>query len=256
MSNVLDEVIERLEPLPGMVSVMVGSKRPVLLGLDIGTSGVRAALFDGSGDEITGASVRIDRSGSDTTNFALLDPEGLLEQVAITLDALFLKLDDSTTRIELIAISCFWHSLVGVDERGNATTQVLGWADLRAVEATHQLRSEFDESKTHARTGCRFHPSYWPAKLRRLRNEEPEIFRATKQWLSFADYLTLQFFGETAVSLSMASATGLLNQHTCQWDEELLEALDVTVASLPEIAAPNFCFRKLSRPYAIRFGRN
>jgi gluconokinase len=142
---------------------------------------------------------------------------------------------------------------VGVDESGDATTPVLGWADSRAAAATYQLRSEFDEAKIHTRTGCRFHPSYWPAKLRRLGSEEPEIFRATKQWLSFADYLTLQFFGETAASVSMASGTGLLNQHTCEWDEELLEALGVGTERLPEIAAANQTFRGLRSAYAAQW---
>jgi gluconokinase len=238
MSNVLDEV-EGLEPFPDMVSVMAQSQTPVLLGLDIGTSGVRAGLFDERGHEIEGASVRVDRSSHLSPNFATLDAEILLEQVAQTVDELFAKLNGSITRIELIAISCFWHSLVGVDESGFATTPVLGWADSRAVAATHELRSELDEAKFHALTGCRFHPSYWPAKLRRLRNEEPEIFRKTKRWLSFADFLTLRFFGESVVSVSMASGTGLMNQHTCEWDIELLEALGVRLESLPEIATPH-----------------
>jgi gluconokinase len=253
MSSVLDEVVEGFEPLPGLVSVMPGAKTPVLLGLDIGTSGVRAALFDERGGEIDGATVRVDRRGQSPTSFATLDAEALLEEVAQTLDALFVKLYEASTRIELIAISCFWHSLVGVDETGRATTPVLGWADSRAAAAAYQLRSEFDEAKIHARTGCRIHPSYWPAKLLRLRNEEPETFRATSQWLSFAEYLTLHFFGETAVSVSMASGTGLLNQRSCEWDEELLEALAVSVESLPKIAAPNQSLQRLNHRYAARW---
>jgi gluconokinase len=256
MSHVLDEVVEGLESLPKLVSIMAGAKTPVLLGLDIGTSGVRAALFDERGGEIEGASVITHRWGRwqrGTADFATFDAETLLEQVAQTLDALFTKVYPATTRIELIAISCFWHSLVGVDGRGRATTPVLGWADSRAAAATYQLRSELDEAKIHARTGCRFHPSYWPAKLRRLRNEEPEIFSATKRWLSFAEYLTLHFFGETAVSVSMASATGLMNQHTCEWDGELLEALGVSVESLPEIAMANRYFHELTPAYARRW---
>lgn len=253
MSNVLDEMVEGFEPLPELVSVMAGSKRPVLLGLDIGTSGIRAALFDEKGGEIEGASVRINRWNPGTADFAIMDADLLLDQVAQALDALLAKLYESVTRIELIAISCFWHSLLGVDETGRSTTQVLGWADSRAAAAASQLRSQLDEAEIHSRTGCRFHPSYWPAKLLRLRNDEPEIFRATNQWLSFAEYLTLQFFGETAVSVSMASATGLLNQRTCQWDEQLLEALDVDLKSLPEIASPNRSFYKMRREYALRW---
>ena len=253
MSHVLDEVVEGFGPSPELLSVMAGSKTPALLALDIGTSGVRAALFDERGREIEGASVRIDRSWPDAIEIATFDADTLLEQVAQTIDALLAKLNGLPTRIELIAISCFWHSLVGVDEGWRATTPVLGWADSRAAAAAYQLRSEFDEAKTHARTGCRFHPSYWPAKLLRLRREEPEVFRATSRWLSFAEYLTLHFFGEMAASVSMASGTGLLNQRTCEWDEELLAALDISIANLPEIAAVNRTFPELRSAYAVRW---
>jgi gluconokinase len=252
MSQVLDDVVDGFEPLPELLSVMASSKAPALLGLDIGTSGIRAALFDERGREVEGASVRIDHWNTET-EIDTFDADALLEQVAQTLDALFAKLYGATTRVDLIAISCFWHSLLGVDEAGRSTTPVFGWADTRAAAATYQLRSELDEAKTHARTGCRFHPSYWPAKLRRLRDEEPETFRVTSRWLSFADYLTLHLFGETAVSVSMASGTGLLNQHTCEWDEELLSALGVSLANLPEIAAPNQTFHRLQSAYAVRW---
>ena len=116
-----------------------------------------------------------------------------------------------------------------------------------------QLRAEYDETKFHARTGCRFHPSYWPAKLLRVKNEEPEIFKATSRWLSFAEYLTLHFFGETAASVSMASGTGLMDQRTCEWDQELLAALGVGHAQLSEIASDYQTFHKLSSTYAQRW---
>jgi gluconokinase len=252
MSNVLDDIVEGLEPWSGMLPLMAGSKMPAMLALDIGSSGARAALLDERGRELKGASVRADY-GQARTEFATFDAAALLEQVAQIIDTLFAKLPESSTRIELISVSCFWHSLVGTDDSGSATTPVLGWADARAVDATHQLRSRFDESEVHSRTGCRFHPSYWPAKLLRLQTEETETFLASSQWLSFADYLALQFFGETATSVSMASGTGLFNPQTCQWDDELLAMVGLSSASLPEIAAPQQTFSRLRHDYAARW---
>ena len=54
----------------------------------------------------------------------------------------------------------------------------------------------------------------------------------------------------------MASGTGLLNQHTCEWDEELLEALGVSVESLPEIASPDQTFHRTHACLCCRAGRN
>jgi gluconokinase len=252
MSNVLDEVLE-IEPLPQLVSVMAGSKTPLLLGLDIGTSGIRAALFDEQGGELEDASIRIDSRAIALGDLGLVDAEDLVEQVADAVDALFAKLYGSITRIELISISCFWHSLVGIDEAGRATTPVFGWADRQSAKAVRQLRCDFDEASIHARTGCRFHSSYWPAKLLRLRSEEPKTFATTKRWWSFAEYLIQRLFGETATSVSMASGTGLLNQHTCEWEGELLEALEIRVESLPEIASPNRTFQGLTREFSSRW---
>ncbi|MDQ2974683.1 MAG: FGGY family carbohydrate kinase, partial [Acidobacteriota bacterium] len=171
MSNVLDEVVAELEPLPDLVSVMTGSRIPVLLGLDIGTSGIRAALFDEQGGELEGASVRMNSRVARSDDFGSIDADDLVEEVADALDALFARLYGSTPPIELISVSCFWHSLVGVDDAARATTPVFSWADSRSAAAANQLRSELDEARVHARTGCRFHPSYWPAKLRRLKSE-------------------------------------------------------------------------------------
>jgi gluconokinase len=252
MSTVVDDIIDAVEPQFSLLTATTKPTTPILLGLDIGSSGVRAAFFNAQGHEIEGASVRVSY-GPSGADFATFDAEGLLERVAQAIDALFANYYSSPVRIELIAISCFWHSLVGVDLDGQATTRVLGWADARAVAAVNELRSELDEARTHSRTGCRFHPSYWPAKLRRLRNEESQVFRSTSRWMSFADYLTLRLFGETATSVSMASSTGLLNQRTCEWDDELLAAAGVTSENLPAIASARQNFRNLTGAYETRW---
>jgi len=257
MSNVLDQVVDVFEPMPELASIMTsaGSKTPVLLSVDIGTSGIRAALFDESGAEISGSGARSSRLSAGVTEFSISDADALRSQVVETIDAALFEAQfvEATARIELIAVSCFWHSLVGIDETGQATTPVLGWADNRAAAAVVELRSKLNEQQVHTRTGCRLHPSYWPSKILRLRNEEPEVFRRTTNWLSFAEYLALDLFGEAAVSVSMASGTGLLNQHTCEWDREMLAALDVSIDSLPEIATPGRVFHRLTPEYAERW---
>ena len=195
-----------------------------VLSIDVGTSGFRGALFDEAGNQTQGV-VR-ERVG----DFAEVNPDLLVEEVLTTVH-------DLLGQAETIAISTFWHSLMGVDANGRPTTPLLTWADTRAVREANELRVEFDESEVHSRTGCRFHPSYWPAKLRWLKREQPERFRATRQWLGFAEYLCLRLFGESAMSVSMASATGLFNQRTCAWDREFIREIGVPEETLPAISS-------------------
>ena len=134
---------------------------------------------------------------------------------------------------------------MGIDANGAPTTLLLTWADTRAVQAAKELRAEFDEREIHARTGCRFHPSYWPAKLRWLRAERRAEFEGTQQWLGFGEYLCLRLFGKTvasvpsarvpSASVSMASATGLLDQRASNWDFDFVEALGLSQNHLPQI---------------------
>lgn len=216
---------------------MSDSLNSSVLSIDVGTSGVRAALFDEAGNQVEGAQAATRR---ELNGFAELDPEALVDEVKQTVDELLVRF--GRVDVEATAISAFWHSLMGVDENGAPTTPLLTWADTRAVQAAKELRAEFDEREIHARTGCRFHPSYWPAKLRWLKKEHPEKFNATRQWLGFAEYLCLRLFGKTAASVSMASATGLFDQRASNWDFNLIEALGVSKNHFPQLVTDKELF--------------
>src|ERR1044072_5658882 len=133
----------------------------LLLSIDVGTSGVRAALFNERAEEV--ARVRSRRAVTKVSDFAELDADLIVNEVVRTVDELLIS--SSYGQIEFIAISAFWHSLIGVDADGRPTTQLMTWADTRAAQYATDLSSRLDERENHSRTGCRFHSSYWPAKL-------------------------------------------------------------------------------------------
>lgn len=219
-----------------------------LLSIDAGTSGVRAALFDERGAFVPGAQARNYRAFTSVADFAELDVDQIVTEVIATIDEL---LANFRGQIEVIAISAFWHSLIGIDAAGLPTTPLLTWADTRAAKYANTLRENFDELETHARTGCRFHSSYWPAKLQWLEHEHHDKFLKTRCWLGFAEYLCLRLFGDVATSVSMASATGLFNQRECNWDTDFVNAIGVSSDTLPPIR-PRISSR-LPETFAMRW---
>jgi gluconokinase len=126
---------------------------------------------------------------------------------------------------DVLAISCFWHSLVAVDDRDRPLTPVLTWRDLAGGEPP-----ALDAEAYHRRTGCFLHPAYWPAKIRRL---EAEGLRPAR-YLSFGDLLLGRLTGDVRTSVSIASGTGLFDPSRCDWDGETLDALGLT----PDRLAP------------------
>ena len=128
---------------------------------------------------------------------------------------------ESGPEVEAVATSTLWHSLLGLDGDGQPVTPLYSWADRRAAAAAAKLRGEHDEDAIHHRTGCRLHSSYWPAKLAWLRERDPDAFERVRVWISPGEYVQRRLLGDAAASVSMASGTGLLDQRTNTWDEEL-----------------------------------
>jgi len=193
-----------------------------VLVLDIGSSSVRSSLWDEQGGSEGEAAQLEHRARSAPDGTAEIDPDGLLDLVTQALDAAMEK----GPEVEAVAISTMWHSLLGLDGDGQPLTPVYSWADRRAAAAAAQLRGELDEDAVHQRTGCRLHSSYWPAKLGWLREIDADRFGRVRAWVSPGEYVQRRLLGDAAASISMASGTGLLDQRTCEWDEELTRGIE------------------------------
>jgi gluconokinase len=223
--------------------------KDLILGLDIGTSSVRAALYDHVGNLLPKTLVKNERTLKATADGGSeIDAEKAFKQVVSAIDEVLAKTDNLLGEITYVASCSFWHSLVGVGENGKPSTKIFGWADTRSRESIEVLRRKFDEAAFHSRTGARFHSSFWPAKLLWLRKEFPKTWDRTARWLSFSDYIGLKLFGAAATSVSMASGTGVFDIRQCNWDAELLRYLKVKSANLPQISeAPVFLNAKFSK---------
>jgi gluconokinase len=206
---------------------------PLVLALDAGTSSVRALVYDALGRPVQGARASSETPLRTTADGGIeADPDHLVEVTCALLDSLAHAAPQTLAAVRAVGACTFWHSLLGVDAAGCPLTPLLPWADARAHAAAERLRSELDERAVHARTGCMLHWSYWPAKLRWLAATQPAAVARVARWLSFGEYLYLKLFGERYCSLSMASGTGLLDQHTRDWDPGMLMAVPVDPAAL------------------------
>jgi gluconokinase len=195
-----------------------------VLAIDIGTSSVRAHIFDESATE-AGEPSRREYAGED-------DPVRIAEFVGAAIDEA-----GGSERADTVGASCFGHSLLALDDKGRPLTAILGWRDTRSADAADWLSRRLDGDAVHARTGCQIHTSYWPAKFAWLAREEPDVFRRATRFVSFCDYVYEQLLGrDVPASLSMASATGLLNLNTRAWDQELLETLGLDAERLPAVS--------------------
>lgn len=207
----------------------------VALAIDIGTSSVRASLWTERGlraGEIVArpTSLRVTADGA-----AEFDAEDLLRAVEDALDSLLAGAGVLACEIVAVGTSCFWHSLVGIDDAGHTVTTVTTWADTRARSVAARLRASTDAEAFHARTGAELHASYPVVRLAWLAGKDALACRSVVTWLSFPDYLRMRFFGAVSTGASMASGSGLFNPNANDWDEAALELSGITRSQLPEV---------------------
>ena len=200
--------------------------QPLVLALDVGTSSVRALVFDGRARPLAHTETQIEYAPRIAADGTAEVPYDRLEGMVRTAIDRTLRAAGRRTEIAAVGVSTFWHGLIGVDEHGHPTTPVLLWSDTRSWRQAERLRAALDAEAVRTRTGCPIHPSYWPAKLAWLREAHPERWSATRRWLSFADLLYRRLLGELGTSASLASGTGL-RRLDGGWDAELLDRLGV-----------------------------
>lgn len=213
----------------------------LILAFDIGTSSTRTALFDFRAQRLakTTFSEKYDVNyGADGR--AELDPTTLLRAIIRSRHQSMRAYGSLPRRkrlpITIVGASAFWHGLLGLDRKLKPVTPVFTWADSRAIPAARKLRETFNEHQIQQETGCMLRATFWPAKLRWLRDSRPALFRRVNHWVSPSDWIFFKLFGELRSSPSMASGTGLFDLATGTWHKKLADACGIRVGSLPEIS--------------------
>jgi gluconokinase len=230
------------------------STYPLVLAIDVGTSSVRALLFDRRGTALDfPAAQKAYDLATTPDGGATVDAEMLFDLTVMVIDQALSAAGADAKHIAAVGISCFWHSLLGLDGNAHPVTPVFLWADKRSAREVEELRASFDQRDIHQRTGCVIHSSYWPAKLRWLRAEAPEQFEAASRWCAFSDYLLRRVSGADLTSISMASGTGMLDVRNGVWDLGVADMTGIDPETLPRIADAGETVKSLLPEYAERW---
>jgi gluconokinase len=225
----------------------------VIISVDIGTTGCRAAVFRPDAVQLAGSSAEYPLHTPEPA-WAEQDPEEIYQAFVRTVNEVVAAARLSADDVAGLSFSSVFHSMVAVDAEGQALSRLLIWADTRAQKYTEKLKAERDGKAIYSRTGCPLHPMYWPSKILWMRQETPQVFARTAKFLSIKEYILYRLLGKFVVDRSIASGTGLYNFKTLSWDEELLAALGIGEDKLSQVLSTTHVERGLTPAAAAALG--
>jgi xylulokinase len=212
-----------------------------LLGIDEGTTGCRAAVFDTEGELIA----------SDYREYPCYYPQpGWVEQIPEDITpALYESVKAAIAQgqvdpaeIEALGISTQACVIGPVDEGGKLLRPFISWQDLRGSEYIERLTEDcIPAEEYYAISGAPMNAIFGVTKFAWFRDHEPELYEKTAVLTDHQAYF-LRAFGVDSgywADLSSASRTGLLDVDRHGWSERLFAALELDMDKFPEIVLDN-----------------
>ena len=206
---------------------------PLLLGIDAGTSRVRALVFALDGSVVAAASrptpVRHLAPGT-----AEHDPEALWQAVlAVVTEAA--AGSGAAARIRGLAVASVGEAGVLLDRDDRPLAPIIAWFDNRTAGDVAQLVERLGFERLHRITGLCPDPTHTAAKLLWLKRALPEAWQRACRWAMVSDWLAMRLGAERATDPSLASRTLLLDLERRAWSEELLDRLGLPAGFMPTI---------------------
>ncbi len=196
-----------------------------LVGLDVGTTGVKALALSPQGEVLARAEESYDLS-TPHPGWAEQDPEDWWRAAERALAALG---GEPTA----IGLSGQMHGLVVLDDRDRVLRPAILWNDQRTEAECVEIEERIGLTRLIQLTGNRALTGFTAPKLLWLRRHEPTTYARIAHVLLPKDYVRLRLTGEHAVDVADASGTLLFNVAERRWSQEMLEALELDPAWLP-----------------------
>lgn len=202
----------------------------MFIGLDLGTSGLKAVLVDAEGQVLTTRTVAV----STQRPYPLWVEQNPQEWWEAT-QQVFAELtkDFDLTGLQAIGIAGHMHGAVLLDVQGNVLRPCIMWNDGRSALECAVLEQAVPDFR--ARSGNLAMPGFTAPKVLWVQRHEPDVFAATAKVLLPKDYLRFCLTGEYLSDMSDAAGTLWLDPERRAWDDVLLAATGLSRTHMPDL---------------------
>jgi len=210
---------------------------PVLMGIDLGATGIKAAAFGLDGVLVASASRRngpIPESGGEE-GWLTWDADGIWDRVCECTREVIESLTDPS-QVRGVSVSGFGVDGAPVDERGGLLHPLSSWHDTRNLAETAWLLERIEPYELYEITGFHNYNMQTVNRLRWLAVHAPESLKKAHRYLMTQDFLVNRLSGEFTTEITMASTTTVLDIDEDRWSDRILDTIGVDKSIFPEIS--------------------
>jgi sugar (pentulose or hexulose) kinase len=186
-----------------------------LLAIDVGTSGVKAALLEDRG--IVASAVRGYRLLTGSDGWVEQDLAEMRRAMARAARAVVKERGLERKGVDVIAITAQMFNLVAVDEAGEPVLPMLSWLDTRSSSRAAALAEEISPADQFVLLGSVVTAKDVLPKILWLRDERPELYGRTRWLLDCKEALVLQLTGRAVIDPAGSSAFRLVDAASGEW---------------------------------------
>ena len=197
----------------------------VLVGLDVGTTGVKAIGITPEGEVVSSAEETYPLSAP-KPGWSEQDPDDWLRAG----ESALAQLGSDPLRI---GFSGQMHGLVCLDEKDRVLRPAILWNDQRTGAECAEIEELIGLERLISLTGNRALPGFTAPKLLWLRRHEPDVYRRIRRIMLPKDYVRFRLTGEWVLDAADASGTLLFDVAHRRWSDEVLSTLDLPSDWLP-----------------------
>ena len=223
-----------------------------ILGVDLGTTSTKAVLFDREGRACGSHYVEYPLYTT-SSGAAEQDPDQILEAALSAIENA-IKANGASGKVAAVCFSVAHHGVMALDANHKPLTRLMTWADTRCIAQADALKASPEAMALYQATGTPLHPMSLVAKIAWLRDESPALFSQTALFAAAKEYLLFHLFGTWVIDHSIASATGLFNIHTLDWEKAALDWAGITASHLPTPVTTDYVLSGLNPAMAERLG--
>lgn len=218
------------------------------VGLDIGTSGTKAALVEETGRVLCSHQVSYGFANT-AGGYRELDAEVIWQAVLQCLDKVGHHME-----VRTITVSALGEAIVLTDENGKPLATGIAGTDIRGTQELEELKIRFGERQLIDVTGQNLSTIYSANKILWLKKNQPQLLRNASKILTFQDYIIYRLSGRAVIDYSMASRTMLFDINKMDWFDPLIEAVGITREQLAEPAIGGSIVGCISEKIAAAIG--